>query len=89
MVAGDPHDRLRDRERDDLRVGQTPSVVDGLLRQEIISDAEHVDQQQVEVGVHRGPQGRRLALQSTADFDLPAYVPFNTTTPPPVVELLI
>jgi len=41
-------------------------------------DSRSSDQQQIEVGVHRGPpEGRQLAL-STADFDLPAYVPFST-----------
>jgi hypothetical protein len=54
--------------------------VGGLRRQEIVDSAVNSDQQQIEVGVHRGPpQGRQLA-QSTADFDLPAYVPFSTTT---------
>jgi hypothetical protein len=73
--------RLGEAQRDDLRVGDPSPGVGGPDRQEIVDRAVNSDQQQIEVGVHRGPpQGRRLALQSTADFDLPAYVPFSTTT---------
>ena len=50
------------------------------------SSTEHVDEQQVEVGVHRGPLGRRWVL-SSAVFDLSAYVPFNTARTPQAVEL--
>ena len=80
---------LGDAQRDDLRVGDPSSRVDGLRGQEIVNGAVNSDQQQIEVGVHRGPpEGRRLA-QSTADFDLPAYVPFPPTTPPQAVAQLI
>jgi hypothetical protein len=82
--------RLSDAERDDLRIGDPSPRVGGPDRQEIVNGAVNSDQQQIEVGVHRGPpQGRRLA-QSTADFDLPAYVPFSTaTTSAQVVAQLI
>jgi hypothetical protein len=77
--------RLGDAQRDDLRVGDPSPCVGGLGRQEIVNGAENNGQQQIEVGVHRGPLGRRLALQSTADFDLPAYEPFfNRPGPPPI-----
>src|SRR5215210_1460163 len=54
-VGGDTHDRLRNAEGDDLGVGQDPSAVAGSRGQEIVGGAEHADQQQVEVGEHRGP----------------------------------
>jgi hypothetical protein len=56
--------------------------------QEIVSDAEHVDEQQVEVGEHRGPSGSAVT-ERTADFDPAAYVPFNPAHTPQAVELLI
>jgi hypothetical protein len=55
------------------------------LGEEIVSGAEHRNEQQDEVGVHRGPQGRRW-LQSTADFDPAAYDSFDPTPAPPAVE---
>jgi hypothetical protein len=89
-IGRNAHQRLRDKQRDDLRVAQAASRVLDLLRQEIVGGAEHNCQQQVEVGVHsRPPWGRRLALQSTADFDLLCYVPFKTPRPTPAVESLI
>ena len=81
-IRGDPHDRLRDRERDDLRVGQDPPGVLRRLRQEIVSRTEHSNQQQVEVGEHRGPLGSTARI-GTADFDLAAIGPYEA------VELLI
>src|SRR3954454_21775275 len=73
--------RLGDAQRDDLLIGDPSTRVLGPLGQEIVDGAVNSDQQQIEVGVHRGPpQGRRLALQSTSDFDLLAYVPFPATT---------
>jgi len=69
-------------------IGQDPLGVLGCFGQEIVSGAENSDQQQVEVGVHRGPQGRRWRL-STADFDLPAYVTLPPTGPSPAVKRLI
>jgi len=41
----------------------------GPFRQEIVRGAEHRNEQQVEVGEHRGPLGSTARL-STADFDL-------------------
>ena len=61
----------------------------GLLRQEIISDAEHVGEQQVEVGEHRGSSKGSAVTERTADFDQLRYVSFNPTTRPQAVELLI
>jgi hypothetical protein len=57
-------------------------------RQEIVSGAEHRNQQQVEVGEHLGPLGSAV-IASTAGFDPLRYVPFNPTHDHPVVELLI
>jgi hypothetical protein len=60
------------------------------LGQEIVHRAINSDQQQIEVGVHRGPPQGRRSIQNTVDFDLPAYVTFpNTTTTPTAVALLI
>lgn len=59
------------------------------LRQEIVRHAVNNCEQQVEVGVHRGPPEGRRWVTSTADFDLRCYVPFNATTPPSAVALLI
>src|SRR5579875_1775054 len=89
VVARDTHDLLSDRERYDLRVGQTSAVVEGLLGQEIVSYAEHVDQQQVEVGEHRGSSLGSAVMERTADFDQLPYDSFDPTTQPQVVELLI
>jgi hypothetical protein len=72
--------RLGDAQRDDLRVGDPSPGVGGSARQEIVDGAVNSDQQQIEVGVHRGPPGVDGWQQSTADFDLPAYVPFPTAT---------
>ena len=82
LVGANPHDRLRDSEADDFRVGQDPSCIAGPPRQEIIGDAEHSNQQQVELGEHRGPLGSTARL-GTADFDLAAVGPYKA------VELLI
>jgi hypothetical protein len=89
-IGRDPQQRLRDRERDDLRVGDPSTGVRCPPGQEIVHRAINSDQQQIEVGVHRGPPQGRRRLQSTVDFDLPAYVPVpNPTTPTPAVALLI
>jgi hypothetical protein len=89
-IGRDPHDRLRDRERDDLLISDLSTGVPGPLGQEIVHRAINSDQQQIEVGVHRGPPRDRRLIQNTVDFDLPAYVPFpNPTTPTPAVALLI
>jgi len=80
LVGAAIEHRLSDAQRDDLLIGDPSPSVGGPARQEIVDGAVNSDQQQIEVGVHRGPpQGRRLAM-STADFDLPAYVPFSTPT---------
>jgi hypothetical protein len=69
-IRRDPHDRLRDTQRDDLRVCDSSRSVLRSFGQEIVGRDEHGREQQVEVGVHsRPPEGRRLPLQSTADFD--------------------
>jgi hypothetical protein len=67
-IGRDTHDRLRNTERYDLRVGHASPGVLRSRRQEIVSGAEHRYQQQVEVGKHRGPLGT-TARTSTADFD--------------------
>ena len=76
-IGRDSHDRLRDAELDDLRVCDAMRGVVLPLRQEIVSRDENGREQQVEVGVHRGLQGRRCVL-STADFDPAAPKPSNT-----------
>jgi hypothetical protein len=55
-------------------------------RQEIVSRTEHGNQQQVEVGEHRGPLGSTARI-GTADFDPPATGPYRRATS--AVELLI
>ncbi|MGH2885124.1 MAG: hypothetical protein ACRDPA_20870, partial [Solirubrobacteraceae bacterium] len=57
--------------------------------QEIVGHAVNNRQQQVEVGEHRGSSLESAVTEPTADFDLRCYVPFNATTPPPAVALLI
>ena len=86
-IGADPHDRLRDGQRDDLRVGHDPPGVLGRLRQEIVSRAEHRNQQQVEVGEHRVPP-RSTVRTGTADFDLTTTHTYPTATTSGV-ELLI
>src|SRR5579862_21429 len=63
LVGGDPHDRLRNAERDDLRVGHDAVAVGDSFGQEIICGAEHRNQQQVEVGEHRGPLGSTVTTR--------------------------
>jgi hypothetical protein len=67
-VGRNSHDRLRDTERDDLRVCDPSRSVPCSLGQEIVGRDEHGREQQVEVGVHRGPLGSAMPM-STADFD--------------------
>jgi len=55
------------------------------LGQEIVGSTEHRNQQQVEVGEHRGPQWSTARI-GTADFDLTAAGPYKTAK---AVELLI
>jgi hypothetical protein len=88
LVRGDAHDRLRDTERDDLLIGDPSAGVPWPGGQEIVHSAINSDQQQVEVGVHRGPLGSALAM-STADFDLRCHVPFPAATTPSAAALLI
>src|SRR3954452_251985 len=87
-VGRDAHHRLRDAERDDLRLGDPSPGVSSPIGQEIVGGAEHRNQQQVEVGEHRGPQGRRRVI-GTADFDPLPYVSFAPASTPQAVELLI
>jgi hypothetical protein len=84
-IRRDPHDRLRHAQRDDLRICDPSSGVVLPLGQEIVGRDEHGSEQQVEVGVHRGLQGRRCVL-STADFDPAAHKPSNTA---PAAESII
>jgi hypothetical protein len=72
------HDRLRYTQRHDLRVCDDPLGVPRPLGQEIVSRDINGNEQQVEVGVHRGPL-RWAMLLSTADFDPAAYKPSKTT----------
>jgi len=87
-VRRDAHHRLRNAERHDLGIGDLSASVTSAARQKIVRCAINSDQQQIEVGVHRGPQGRR-SLQSTVDFDLSAYVSCSGAITPPAVALLI
>jgi len=48
------------------------------FRQEIVGRDEHGREQQVEVGVHRGPLGSAMPM-STADFDPAAPKPSTNT----------
>jgi len=85
-IGDDPEQNLSDAQRYDLRVRHASFGVLRPLRQEIVGRAEHGNQQQVEVGEHRGPPEGRRRLLSTADFDRCRYVPFPTA---PAVESLI
>jgi hypothetical protein len=77
-IGGDGHDRLGHAQRDDLRVCDASLGVLRLLRQEIVSRHVNGSEQQVEVGVQRGPL-RSAMLVSTADFDPAAEKPSKTT----------
>jgi hypothetical protein len=60
------------------------------LRQKIVGRNKHGRQQQVEVGEHRGPKGRRRDINTgTSDFDLLPYESFEPTTATAAVESLI
>jgi hypothetical protein len=75
-IARDPHDRLGNAERDDLRVCDHATGVPWRFGQEIVSSAINHGAEKVEVGVHRG-----LLVDgvfSTADFDLFTQNPWNT-----------
>jgi hypothetical protein len=72
-----------------FRIGDLAACIAACLGREIVRDAVNNRKQQVEIGVHRGlPERRRLA-ESSADFDLRRYLPFNTTAGSPAVALLI
>ena len=73
-VGWDSHDRLSDAQGDDLSVGDLATRVAGPLGQEIISDAINNNEQQVEVGEHRGSSWESAVTESTADFDPPRPV---------------
>jgi hypothetical protein len=72
------HDRLGDAERDDLCVCDASPGVLRSFRQEIVSRHVNGCEQQVEVGVHRGPLWSAMLL-STADFDPAAQKPPMST----------
>jgi len=74
-VRRDAHDRLGDAQRHDLRVCDASLGVLSPLRQEIVGRDVNGNQQQVEVGVHRGPLRVGGWLLSTADFDPAAQKP--------------
>ena len=63
----DPHQHLGDAEGDDLGVGQPAAGDARPARQEVVGRAVATDEQQVEVGVHRGL--RVDGVRDTADFD--------------------
>jgi hypothetical protein len=73
-IGGDTHQRLRDQQRDDLRVGQAAPGVLLAARQKIVGGAEPHREQQVEVGEHRGPPGSTARI-GTADFDPLSVIP--------------
>jgi hypothetical protein len=77
-VRRDSHDRLGHAQRDDLGVCDASPGVPRLLGQEIVSRHVNGSEQQVEVGVHRGPLWSAMQL-STADFDPAAHKPPTTT----------
>ncbi|HMH47597.1 MAG TPA: hypothetical protein VK538_07765, partial [Solirubrobacteraceae bacterium] len=57
--------------------------------QEIVGHAVNSDQQQIEVGVHRGPLGSAVGIEHRR-LRLLRYVPFpGPTTTPTAVALLI
>ena len=77
-IGADAQHRLGDAQRDDLRIGDSSTGVPGPLGHQIVCGTEHRSEQQVEVGEHRGPSGRRRG-QSTADFDLRSITPATPT----------
>jgi hypothetical protein len=88
-VRRDAHDRLRESQRDDLRIGHSSHHVLGALGQEIVGRHKNGREQQVEVGVHRDSFGSAMRL-STADFDPAAYFSWKTpTTTADTVESII
>ncbi len=82
-IRGQAHDRLGDAEGDDLRVCDPPSGVLGLFGEEIVGGAVNICEEQVEVGIHRGPPVFVGGL-ITADFDLscPLSLPSGTDPVP-------
>ena len=88
-IRRDTHHRLRHAQRDDLRIGHDSPGVSWLGGQEIVGGAEHRNQQQVEVGEHRGSLLESAVTERTADFDLTVYVPFQPARPQQAVALLI
>jgi hypothetical protein len=77
-VRRDPHDRLRDTERDDLSVCDPSTSVPPPLGQEIVRRAINGDEKSVEVGVHVASWST-MPLD-TADFGLFSQNPSNTAT---------
>ena len=83
-VACDAHDGLGDAEGDDLRVCDPAACISSPPGQEIVSRAENGDEEQVEVGVHRG-------LPVDGDLDTADFGPSSRNPPitAPAVESTI
>ena len=77
-IGGDPHHHLCDAEGDDLGVAEPTPRVTRALRQQVVGSAVDTDQEQVEVGVHRGLLVDGVV--DTADFDLLLLVPIATAS---------
>ncbi|MDQ6750067.1 MAG: hypothetical protein M3Z33_04860 [Actinomycetota bacterium] len=75
-IARDPHDRLSDAKRDDLRVCDPATGVAPALRQEIVGRAINGSAESVEVGVHVASWS--TVPMDTADFGLSAENPLIT-----------
>jgi hypothetical protein len=75
-IGRDPDQHLGDAEGDDLGVAQRAPRIGRALGQKVVGRAVDTDQEQVEVGVHRGLLVDDV--EDTADFDLPPLVPIAT-----------
>jgi hypothetical protein len=75
-VTRNPHEHLRDAQGHHLRIAEAPARVARTVGQEVVGCAVDTDQEQVEVGVHRGLLVDDV--QDTADFDLPLHAPIAT-----------
>jgi hypothetical protein len=75
-VGRQPHQHLGDAQGDDLGVGERAPRVARSLGQKVVGRAVDTDQEQVEVGVHRGLLVDDV--RDSADFDLLVLVPIAT-----------